>query len=82
FKTLKDNSTKFNTVEVAKWAGYFLGKAKEYGIPCIIWDNNERLPGTIPFGIFNRDELSWKFDDVRQAIMKVYEEENTDEKNS
>ena len=75
FKFKDDDSFEYNTAEVAKWTEYFLGKAKEYGIPCVIWDNNEHAPGTHPFGIFNRDELSWNFDEVRQAIMKVYEGE-------
>lgn len=66
---------KYNTCEVAKWITYFLGKAKEQNIPCVIWDNNERTSNLIPFGLYNRDEYQWHAEDVLEAIMKVYEEE-------
>lgn len=66
---------KYNTGEVAKWATYFYGKAKEQNIPCVIWDNNERTSTLIPFGLYNRDEYKWHAEDILEAIMKVYEEE-------
>lgn len=66
---------KYNTGEVAKWATYFYGKAKEQNIPCVIWDNNERTSTLIPFGLYNRDEYKWHTEDILEAIMKVYEEE-------
>ncbi len=64
---------KYNTGEIAKWITYFLGKANELNIPCVIWDNNERTPDRIPFGLFNRDEYKWYAEDILEAIMKVYE---------
>lgn len=64
---------KYNTEEVAKWITYFLGKAKEQNIPCVLWDNNERTSNLIPFGLFNRDEYVWHAEDILEAIMKVYE---------
>lgn len=71
FKLVDD---KYNTGEVAKWITYFLGKAGEQNIPCVIWDNNERTAELIPFGLYNRDEYTWYAEDVLEAIMKVYEE--------
>lgn len=71
FKTLEDGST--NTGEICKWAQYFLGKAKEQDIPCVIWDNNLIKQKDIPFGLFDRSNLTWRCDDIRQAIMSVYE---------
>lgn len=65
---------KYNTGEIAKWITYFLGKAKEQSIPCVIWDNNERTSNLIPFGLYNRDEYKWHAQDILDAIMKVYEE--------
>ena len=65
----------YNTGEIAKWITYFLGKAKEQNIPCVILDNNERFTQKIPFGLFNRDEYKWHAEDILEAIMKVYEEE-------
>lgn len=73
FKLVDD---KYNTGEVAKWITYFLGKAKDRNIPCVIWDNNERTSVKIPFGLYNRDDYTWYADEIREAIMKVYEEEN------
>lgn len=71
FKLVDD---KYNTGEIAKWITYFLGKAKEQSIPCVIWDNNERTSVKIPFGLYNRDEYKWHAEDILEAIMKVYEE--------
>lgn len=65
---------KYNTGEIAKWITYFLGKAEEQNIPCVIWDNNERVSTLIPFGLYNRDEYKWHAEDILEAIMKVYEE--------
>ena len=30
----------YNPDEVIAWLGDYLGAAKEYGIPCVWWDNN------------------------------------------
>lgn len=29
-----------NSAERVKWAKYYFGKAKTYGVPCVLWDNN------------------------------------------
>ena len=29
-----------NSVERVKWAKYYFGKSKTYGVPCVLWDNN------------------------------------------
>ena len=29
-----------NSAERVKWAKYYFGKSKTYGVPCVLWDNN------------------------------------------
>lgn len=74
---LVDNE--YNTGEIAKWITYFLGKAKEQSIPCVIWDNNERMSHLIPFGLYNRDEYRWHAEDILEAIMKVYNDQEEEQ---
>lgn len=62
----------YNTPEICKWADYFLGKAKELDIPCVIWDNNILNASKIPFGLFNRKDCTWNCPDILEAIMNVY----------
>ena len=33
-------SNKNNASERLKWAQYYMGKSAEYGVPCMLWDNN------------------------------------------
>lgn len=33
-------SNKNNAAERVKWAQYYMGKSAEYGVPCMLWDNN------------------------------------------
>lgn len=59
-----------NTENRADWARYYISKAREYGIPCLWWDNGLYL-GTSgePFGIYSRSSCSWIFSDVRDALI-------------
>ena len=41
-----------------EWAKYFVSTAKEYGIACVVWDNNADSVGDNAFGIVNRRQLS------------------------
>ena len=61
-----------NEDEVCKWVTYYLGKAKELGIPCFWWDNGQFNAGNEFFGIFNRNTLSWEREKVADAIVEVY----------
>ncbi len=51
-----------NTEARVQWADQYISTAKEYGIPCVLWDNNvvsnSQAPGEC-HGYLNRSELSW-----------------------
>lgn len=50
-----------NSAERVKWAKYYFGKAKTYGVPCVLWDNNV-YNGTDKgecHGHLNRKTLGW-----------------------
>lgn len=52
-------------------AEYYVSKAKEYGVPCIWWDNNHYFSATNngeTFGIMNRVEPSWRFPELVEKI--------------
>lgn len=43
-----------------KWAEAYMSRATEYGIPCVLWDNNvEANNGGEAHGYINRSSLSW-----------------------
>lgn len=69
-KTLEDGSD--NTNEVIAWLGDYLGAAKEYGIPCVWWDNNYYNSGNELFGIFDRKNCKWYSQEIADAIIKMY----------
>ena len=58
-----------NTEARADWAQYYVGKAKEYGIPCVWWDNGAYLGDGELFGIYSRNSGSWIFRDIEEALM-------------
>ncbi|MDO4945698.1 MAG: cellulase family glycosylhydrolase [Ruminococcus sp.] len=49
----------------------YLTKAKEYGVPCIWWDNGTRVGAGENFGLLNRAELDWYFPEIIEAIQGV-----------
>ncbi len=49
---------KDNPEERREWARTYISLAKEYGMPCIWWDNGSITAGTESFGIVNRRKLS------------------------
>lgn len=69
-KQLEDNT--YNTDEVIKWIGDYLGEAKKYGIPCVWWDNNYYNSGNELFGIFDRSKCEWYCKEIADAIVKMY----------
>lgn len=75
-KTLEDGS--YNTADVCKWAEYYLGKAKEPGIPCVWWDNNYYFSGNEHFGLLNRYLKAWYSQDVADTITGLYKKGDTD----
>lgn len=63
-----------NNTEARKaWARYYVGKAHEYGIPCLWWDNGAYLGNGELFGIYSRDSGNWIFRDVMEGIMEGLE---------
>lgn len=49
----------------------YLTTAKEYGVPCIWWDNGARVGSGENFGLLNRAEYDWFFPEIIEAIQGV-----------
>lgn len=62
----------YNTNEVIAWLGDYLGTAKEYGIPCVWWDNNYYYSGNELFAIFDRNNCDWYSKEIADAITGMY----------
>ncbi|MCR5674082.1 MAG: glycoside hydrolase family 5 protein [Lachnospiraceae bacterium] len=54
----------------ADFAGYYTAKAWSAGIPCVWWDNNNFSGTGEEFGIYERVNRSWKFPEIRDAILE------------
>ena len=63
----------YNTKDVIAWIGDYLGTAKEYGIPCVWWDNGYYYSGNELFGIFDRNSCEWYSQDIADAIVGMYQ---------
>ncbi|MBE6851853.1 MAG: glycoside hydrolase family 5 protein [Ruminococcus sp.] len=59
-----------NTEARVDWTKYYVGKAKEYGIPCVWWDNGA-YAGSEPFGIYSRNSGRWFFSDIGKALVET-----------
>ncbi len=69
--SLEDNPMGYNDTEVEKWVREYVQSAKKYGIPCVWWDNGICTPGNgEAFGIFDRNELTWKRENVVDAMIE------------
>ena len=66
-------SNKNNTAERVKWAQYYMGKSAEYGVPCMLWDNNvfnnDNDRGEC-HGHLNRSTLGWYDKTFVDAVIK------------
>jgi len=60
---------KGNTADRTQWAGYYVALARSYGMSCLWWDNNAFKSNGEDFGILDRKNLSWKFEDIINALM-------------
>ncbi len=49
----------------------YLTTAKEYGVPCIWWDNGARVGSGENFGLLNRAEYDWFFPEIIEAVQGV-----------
>lgn len=67
--------SKDNVVARADFAGYYVSKMKEIGVPCIWWDNGGFTGSSECFGLFDRKNLEWRFPEIVNSMMKgVYAE--------
>lgn len=73
-KTLSEDYN-YNTDEIIAWLNDYLSVAKEYGIPCIWWDNNSYYSGNEHFAIFDRKTLTWYSPKIADAIIANYQEQ-------
>ena len=65
-------SNKNNAAERVKWAQYYMGKSAEYGVPCMLWDNNA-FNGSDKgecHGHLNRSTLGWYDKAFVDAVIK------------
>lgn len=75
-------SNKNNTAERVKWAQYYMGKSAEYGVPCMLWDNNA-FNGSDKgecHGHLNRSTLGWYDKAFVDAVIKYGKKEQIPEK--
>ncbi len=56
----------------AEWAEYYIGQAKQHGVPCIWWDNGRFEGKGELFGLIDRESLEWKYPLVKEALMKAF----------
>lgn len=49
----------------------YLSTAKQYGVPCIWWDNGTRIGNGENFGLMNRSEGGWYFPELIDAMMEI-----------
>lgn len=62
-----------NTAERVKCVNKYLTTAKQYGVPCIWWDNGARFGDGENFGLLERDPVmpGWYYQDIIDEIMKI-----------
>ncbi|MCH5316080.1 MAG: glycoside hydrolase family 5 protein [Eubacterium sp.] len=57
------------------WAEYYVKCAGQYGIPCLVWDNNiEKEIGAECYGLYNRNTGEWYFPELAQTMIKSADE--------
>lgn len=70
-------SDKDNTAERVKWTTYYFTKAREAGIPVVLWDNMVivQTGGNINsgecHGYYNRNMNKWFFPEIMEAMMNA-----------
>ncbi len=61
---------KDNTADRAAYYQYYIQAAAQRGIPCFIWDNN-KAEGEGSYGILNREDCTWYFPEILEAIQNA-----------
>ncbi|MBP3610430.1 MAG: glycoside hydrolase family 5 protein [Lachnospiraceae bacterium] len=59
-----------NEASRGEWVEYYVKKAKEYGIPCVWWDNGLFEGDGELFGLIDREKLEWKYSKVVEGLKK------------
>ena len=62
-------TNKNNTESRIVHGEYFTSAARKCGITCVLWDNGVISPGEEAFGEFNREQLSWYFPEIVNAML-------------
>ena len=62
---------KNNITDRTEWAEYYVSKAKELGIPCILFDNGHSEGRGETFGLLDRKTCDWSFPEIVQAVVKA-----------
>ena len=62
---------KMNDEDRIKCVTDYLTTAKEYGVPCIWWDNGTRVGDGENFGLLDRTDCTWYFPGIIEAIQNV-----------
>lgn len=65
---------KANESDRAVWAEYYISKAKEIGVPCVIWDNGAFSGSGENFGLLDRVNCTWRYPEIIEGFMKGLEE--------
>lgn len=60
---------KDNLQDRVNWAGYYVKKASEKGIPCLWWDNGAFAGDGELFGLLDRRNFTWKYPEIVEALM-------------
>ncbi len=58
-----------NIVARTDYAKYFVTKMKTIGVPCVWWDNGTFTGNGERFGIFDRRNLTWKYEEIADALV-------------
>lgn len=54
----------------AAWAKFYVSQADSYGIPCVLWDNNQFGNGSENLGLLNRNNLTIGYPKLLEGIME------------
>ena len=54
----------------AAWAKFYVSQADSYGIPCVLWDNNQFGVGSENLGLLNRNNLTIAYPKLLAALME------------
>ena len=54
----------------AAWAKFYVSTADSYGIPCVLWDNNQFGAGSENLGLLNRNNLTIAYPKLLAGLME------------